>query len=69
MLCALCYDKSVYILIFSSCLRRGNTPGGRGWVSVVSSLSMAGDITGICYVLLLHLGILVLVLFGNMVAT
>ena len=40
-----------------------------GWVSVVSSLSMAGDIIGICYVLLLHLCILALVLFGKMVAT
>ena len=44
-------------------------PGGRGWVSVVSSLSMEGDITGICYVLLLHLCILVFVLFGKIVAT
>ena len=59
----------MYVLIFSSRVRQGNTPGGRGWVSVVSSLSVAGDITGICYVLLLHLCILVLVLFGKMVAT
>ena len=33
----------MYVLIFSSRLRRGNAPGDRGWVSVVSSLSMAGD--------------------------
>ena len=69
VMCFICYDYSVYVLIFSSRLRRGNTPGGRGWVSVVSSLSMVGDITGICYVLLLHLCILVSVLFGKMVAT
>ena len=68
-MCFICYDYSVYALIFSSRHRQGNTPGGRGWVSVVSSLSMVGDITGICYVLLLHLCILVSVLFGKMVAT
>ena len=68
-MCFICYDQSVCVLIFSFRLGRGNAPGGRGWVSVVSSLSMAGDITGICYVLLLHLCILVLVLFGKMVAT
>ena len=48
---------------------RGDALGGRGWVSVVSSLSMAGDISGVCYVWLLYLCILVLVLFGKMVAT
>ena len=69
VMCFICYDQSVWVLIFSSGLRQGNTPGCRGWVSVVSSLSMAGDITGVCYVLLLHLCILVLVLFGKMVAT
>ena len=68
MLCSLYVMTSVYVVIFSSCLRRGSAPGGRGWVSVVSSLFMAGDITGVCYVLLLHLSILVLVLFGKMVA-
>ena len=58
----------MYVLIFSSRLRRGNTAGARGWVSVVSSLSMAGDIAGFCRVLLLHLSILVLVLIGKVVA-
>ena len=69
VVCFICYDYSVYGLIFSSHLGRGNAPGGRGWVPVVVSLSMAGDITGVCYVLVLHLCILVLVLFGKMVAT
>ena len=59
----------MYVLIFSSRLRRGNAPDDRGWVSVVSSLSMAGDIVGVCYVLLLFLCTLVLVLFGEMVVT
>ena len=58
VMCFICYDYSVYVLIFSSRLRRGNTPGGREWVPVVVSLSMAGDITRVCYVLLLHLCIL-----------
>ena len=57
----------MYVLIFSSRLRRGNAPDGRGWASVVSSLSVAGDLTGVCYVLLEHLCILVLVLFGGKV--
>ena len=69
VMCFICYDQPVYVLIFSSRLRQGNTPGGRGWVSIVSSLSMVGDITVVSYVLLLHLCILVLVLFGKMVAT
>ena len=45
-LCVVCfmrYDWSVYVLIFLACLGRGDAPGGRRWVSVVSSLSMAGD--------------------------
>ena len=69
VMCFLCYVQSVYVLIFSSRLRRDNAPDGRGRVSVVSSLSIAGDITRVCYVLLLHLSILVLVLFGKIVAT
>ena len=69
VMCFLCYDQSVYVLIFSSRLRRDNAPDGRGRVSVVSSLSIAGDITRVCCVLLLHLCILVLVLFGKIVAT
>ena len=60
---------SLYVLIFSSRLRQTKTLGGPGWVSAVFSLSMAGDITGACYVLLSHLCILVLVLLGKMVAT
>ena len=49
------------VLIFSSRLGRGDAPGGCGWVSVVSSLSMAGGVAGVCCVLLLYLYILVLV--------
>ena len=46
VMCFICYDQSMYVLIFLSRCRQGNTSDGRGWVSVVSSLSMAGDITG-----------------------
>ena len=70
-LCAMCfvyYDWPVYVLIFSSRRGRSIALGGRGWVFVVSSLSMVGDIAVVGYVLLLHLCILLLVLFGKMVA-
>ena len=59
---------SVCVLILSSGLGRGSIPCGGGWVCVVSSLSMASDIAGVCYVLLFNLCILVLVLFGRVVA-
>lgn len=54
--------------MFSSRLGWGSAPGGRGWVSVVSSLSMAGDIVGGLLCIAFHICILVLVLFGKMVA-
>ena len=56
------------VLIFPSRLWRGGARGGRGWVSVISSLCMVGEVAGVCRVLLLHLCILVLLLFGGMVA-
>ena len=49
-LCVVCfmrYDWSVYVLIFLARLGRGGAPGGRRWVSVVSSLSVAGDNRGL----------------------
>ena len=58
----------MHVLLFPSRLRQGSAPGGPGWVSAVSSLSVAGDEAGVCCVLLLHLCILVLVLFGKLVA-
>ena len=48
-------------------LGRGGAAGG--WVSVVSSLSVVGDMAVVSCVLLLHLCILVLVLLGRMIAT
>ena len=48
VVCFICYDWSVYVLMFSSCVGRGNAPHGRGWVSVVASLSVASDMAGVC---------------------
>ena len=49
-----CVLYMLYVMI-SLCMFSYFHPGGRGWVSVVSSLSMAGDIVGVCCLLLLHL--------------
>ena len=48
---------SARMLAASLCCGRGGALGGRGWVSVVSSLSVGGGgggVGGVCYVLVLH---------------
>ena len=69
VLCALYVMISLCVCshVFVSSWVGGSIPCGGGWVCVVSSLSMASDIAGVCYALLFNLCILVLVLFGRVV--